>query len=52
VVWPVVCYRSVGFAEIQPYAAHSMGAYQDAATSGTYQKSAVFMEAHLDVEPS
>jgi len=40
-------YRSVGFTEIQPYAANSMGAYQDTATLGTYRRSAVFMEARL-----
>ncbi len=43
-------YRSVGFAEIQPYATNSMGAYQEATKLGQYQQSAVFMEAHLDIK--
>ena len=43
-------YRSVGFVEIEPYAANSMNAYQDAATLATYRKSAVFMEARLGLE--
>ena len=40
-------YRSVGFVEIEPYAANSMDAYQDASTHTAYRKSAVFMEARL-----
>jgi GNAT superfamily N-acetyltransferase len=40
-------YRSVGFVDIEPYAANSMDAYQDASTLATYRKSAVFMEARL-----
>lgn len=40
-------YRSVGFVEIEPYAANSMDAYQDASTLAKYRSSAVFMEARL-----
>jgi GNAT superfamily N-acetyltransferase len=40
-------YQSVGFVEIEPYAANSMDAYQDAATLAAYRRSAVFMEARL-----
>jgi ribosomal protein S18 acetylase RimI-like enzyme len=41
-------YRSVGFIEIEPYAANSMDAYQDSSTRSAYRRSAVFMEARLD----
>lgn len=37
-------YRSVGFAEIDPYAENSMNGYQPAETLDTYRSSAVFME--------
>jgi GNAT superfamily N-acetyltransferase len=40
-------YRSVGFVEIEPYAANSMDAYQDASGLDAYRRSAVFMEARL-----
>lgn len=43
-------YRSVGFVEIEPYAANSMRAYQDTAALATYRKSAVFMEIKLEGE--
>lgn len=44
-------YRSVGFVEIDPYAANSMDAYQDTSTRDTYRRSAVFMQARLSVAP-
>lgn len=40
-------YRSLGFAEIAPYAANSMEDYQPADTMDRYRDSAVFMELHL-----
>ena len=40
-------YRSVGFAEIDPYAENSMNDYQDAEKLDTYRASAVFMELRL-----
>jgi GNAT superfamily N-acetyltransferase len=40
-------YRSVGFAEVEPYADNSMDAYQDPATLDAYRKSAIFMELAL-----
>ena len=43
-------YRSVGFIEIEPYAANSMEAYQDSSALATYRKSAVFMEIKLEGE--
>lgn len=43
-------YRSVGFVEIEPYAANSMEAYQDRADLAGYRRSAVFMEIKLDGE--
>jgi GNAT superfamily N-acetyltransferase len=44
-------YRSVGFVEIDPYAANSMDAYQDTSARDAYRRSAVFMEARLSVPP-
>jgi ribosomal protein S18 acetylase RimI-like enzyme len=45
-------YRSVGFAEITPYAENSMKNYQPAETMDTYRSSAVFMELRFeDHEP-
>jgi len=44
-------YRSVGFVEIDPYAANSMDAYQDTSTRDAYRRSAVFMEAKLSSVP-
>ena len=43
-------YRSVGFIEIEPYAANSMEAYQERAALTAYRESAVFMEIKLDGE--
>lgn len=43
-------YRSVGFVEIEPYAENSMDAYQDSSTLSAYRRSAVFMEARLDMK--
>lgn len=40
-------YRSVGFAEIDPYAENSMTGYQDAGKLDTYRASALFMELRL-----
>src|SRR5438445_9142462 len=40
-------YKSVGFAEIIPYAANSMAKYQPRDTIDTYRSNAVFMELHL-----
>jgi GNAT superfamily N-acetyltransferase len=40
-------YRSVGFAEIEPYSANSMDAYQNASAHDAYRRSAIFMEARL-----
>ena len=40
-------YRSVGFAEIMPYADNSMAQYQPLGTIETYRSSAVFMELRL-----
>jgi GNAT superfamily N-acetyltransferase len=40
-------YKSVGFAEIIPYADNSMTTYQPRDTMDTYRSSAVFMELHL-----
>ena len=40
-------YKSVGFAEITPYAEHSMTKYQPRDTMGRYRSSAVFMELRL-----
>lgn len=37
-------YKSVGFAEVTPYAENSMTQYQPAETIDTYRSSAVFME--------
>jgi len=43
-------YRSVGFAEITPYAANSMKAYQPAEAEEMYRAGAVFMELRLKPE--
>jgi GNAT superfamily N-acetyltransferase len=43
-------YKSVGFAEITPYADNSMTKYQPADTMDRYRSSAVFMELHLRPE--
>jgi GNAT superfamily N-acetyltransferase len=40
-------YKSVGFAEIAPYAENSMTKYQPLETIDRYRSSAVFMELHL-----
>ena len=40
-------YRSVGFAEIAPYAENSMTKYQPLETIDRYRSSAVFMELRL-----
>jgi GNAT superfamily N-acetyltransferase len=40
-------YKSVGFAEITPYAENSMTMYQPRDTMDRYRSSAVFMELHL-----
>ena len=40
-------YKSVGFAEIAPYAENSMTKYQPRETMDTYRTSAVFMELRL-----
>jgi len=40
-------YKSVGFAEIAPYADNSMTKYQPLETIDTYRSSAVFMELRL-----
>jgi GNAT superfamily N-acetyltransferase len=40
-------YKSVGFAEIAPYADNSMTEYQPRDTMDRYRSSAVFMELHL-----
>ena len=40
-------YKSVGFAEITPYAENSMTQYQPRDTIDKYRSSAVFMELHL-----
>lgn len=40
-------YRSVGFAEIAPYADHSMTEYQPTGAMDLYHSSAVFMELRL-----
>jgi GNAT superfamily N-acetyltransferase len=40
-------YKSVGFAEITPYADNSMTKYQPLDTMDTYRSSAVFMELRL-----
>ena len=40
-------YKSVGFAEIAPYAENSMTKYQPLETMDTYRSSAVFMELRL-----
>ena len=40
-------YKSVGFAEIAPYAENSMKKYQPLGTMDTYRSSAVFMELRL-----
>ncbi|HEY2377289.1 MAG TPA: GNAT family N-acetyltransferase [Gemmatimonadaceae bacterium] len=40
-------YKSVGFAEITPYADNSMTEYQPRDTMDRYRSSAVFMELHL-----
>jgi len=40
-------YKSVGFAEIAPYAENSMTKYQPLETIDRYRYSAVFMELHL-----
>jgi GNAT superfamily N-acetyltransferase len=40
-------YKSVGFAEITPYADNSMTKYQPGDTIDRYRSSAVFMELHL-----
>jgi len=40
-------YKSVGFAEITPYAENSMTKYQPLETMDTYRSSAVFMELRL-----
>jgi GNAT superfamily N-acetyltransferase len=40
-------YKSVGFAEITPYAENSMTKYQPRDTIDRYRSSAVFMELHL-----
>jgi GNAT superfamily N-acetyltransferase len=40
-------YKSVGFAEIAPYAENSMMKYQPLETMDTYRSSAVFMELRL-----
>lgn len=40
-------YKSVGFAEIAPYAENSMTIYQPGDTLDRYRSSAVFMELHL-----
>ena len=40
-------YKSVGFAEITPYAENSMTKYQPRDTIDKYRSSAVFMELHL-----
>jgi GNAT superfamily N-acetyltransferase len=45
-------YRSVGFVEIEPYAANSMDAYQDPSALATYRRNAVFMEVRLGSEAS
>jgi GNAT superfamily N-acetyltransferase len=41
-------YKSVGFAEITPYAENSMKEYQPAETLDTYHSSALFMELRFD----
>jgi GNAT superfamily N-acetyltransferase len=43
-------YKSVGFAEIIPYAENSMTKYQPRDTMDRYRSSAVFMELHLRPE--
>ena len=43
-------YKSVGFAEITPYAENSMTKYQPGDTLDKYRSSAVFMELHLRPE--
>jgi hypothetical protein len=43
-------YKSVGFAEIIPYAENSMTKYQPRDTMDRYRSSAVFMELHLREE--
>jgi GNAT superfamily N-acetyltransferase len=43
-------YKSVGFAEITPYAENSMTKYQPRDTIDKYRSSAVFMELHLRPE--
>ena len=43
-------YKSVGFAEITPYAENSMTMYQPRATMDRYRSSAVFMELRLSRE--
>lgn len=43
-------YKSVGFAEITPYAENSMTKYQPRDTMDRYRSSAVFMELHLRPE--
>lgn len=40
-------YKSVGFADITPYADNSMAKYQPTGTMDTYRSSAVFMELRL-----
>ena len=40
-------YKSVGFAEITPYAENSMATYQPPGTMDRYRSSAVFMELRL-----
>ena len=40
-------YKSVGFAEITPYAENSMAKYQPSSTMDRYHSSAVFMELRL-----
>ncbi len=43
-------YKSIGFAEITPYAENSMTKYQPGDTLDKYRSSAVFMELHLRPE--
>jgi GNAT superfamily N-acetyltransferase len=43
-------YRSVGFVEVEPYAANSMNAYQSPETLAKYRDSAVFMEVSLHAQ--
>lgn len=40
-------YRSVGFAEVEPYPENSMSSYQTPETQAKYRQSAIFMELSL-----